>query len=215
MQNIDIQIINDIDHDDFWGRIWSQQLSHTSETPDQIWIMNMLPCYSAGNDLRQTPLPDTINGLPVRRTRRGGAMTYCGPGQVQLGLIMNLRRRNLTPAEFTGQALQSLAGSIKRRLNREVLVNLEDVGLFDTQEAKLGSCGFSYKNGILGGGVALNFCMDLSGFDHIEVCGVRRRMSNLVDQKLTWTALANHGQQLAQDLADNLTKEQQWPVPVE
>jgi lipoate-protein ligase B len=135
-------------------------------------------------------------------------MTFCGAGQVQLALILDLRRRQLTPEEFAKRALQSIADSIKQRFNLEVLVNLDDVGLFDAHGAKLASYGASYKNGILGGGVALNFCMDLSGFDHIEVCGARRRMGNIMDQKLSWDVLAKLGQQLAQDLADNLTKEQ-------
>ena len=135
-------------------------------------------------------------------------MTYCGAGQVQLALILDLRRRGLTPAQFTERALQSIADSIDQKFNQKLRLDLDDLGLFDVHGAKLASYGASYKNGILGGGVALNFCMDLSGFDHIEVCGVRRRMGNIMDQKLSWDVLARHGQQLAQDLADNLTKEQ-------
>jgi lipoyl(octanoyl) transferase len=204
MQNIDIQILDDIDHDQGWARLQAQLLDRTSTSPDQIWIMNVRACYSAGNDLRNQPIPDAINGLPVLRSRRGGAMTYYAPGQLHLGMVLDIQRINLDPALATQRIMTAAAAVLQRRFNCQAQIRNDDVGIYDATDAKIGSIGFIFKNGVLMGGLTLNMCTDLGGFELIEVCGIRRTVANVLQGQLSWPMLVTVGQEIAAEIQQQL-----------
>ncbi len=215
MQNTDIQTIDYIDHDQGWARLLEQLGSFTDSSPDQFWIMNVESCYSAGNDLRQTPLPDNINGLPVRRTRRGGAMTYYAPGQLHLAMVVGLQRRNLEIQNFNALVMESASDVLLKNFNYTAQINLDDVGIYDANDAKIGSLGFVMKQGVVVGGLTLNMHTNLAGFDHIEVCGQHRIVANILPAPQTWPQIAWIGEQIAEQIAQRLNGASPWPVPVE
>jgi lipoyl(octanoyl) transferase len=204
MQNTDIQILNDIDHDQGWARLQAQQLDRTPNSPDQIWIMNVRACYSAGNDLRNQPIPETINGLPVLRSRRGGAMTYYAPGQLHLGMVLDIQRINLDPDLATQRIMTAAATVLQRRFNCQAQIRNDDVGIYNAAAAKIGSIGFIFKNGVLVGGLTLNMCTDLGGFELIEVCGVRRTVANVLQHQASWPELVTVGQDMATEIQQQL-----------
>src|SRR5215218_4045464 len=61
-------------------------------TPDQLWIVEHPPVYTLG--LAADP-SHVLNPheIPVIQTDRGGEVTYHGPGQVVIYLLMDLKRR--------------------------------------------------------------------------------------------------------------------------
>lgn len=204
MQNIDIQILDDIDHDQGWARLQAQLLDRTPTSPDQIWIMNVRACYSAGNDLRNQPIPDDINGLPVLRSRRGGAMTYYAPGQLHLGMVLDIQRIGLDPELATERIMTAAAAVLQRRFNCQAQIRNDDVGIYNAADAKIGSIGFIFKHGVLVGGLTLNMCTDLGGFDFIEVCGARRTVANVLEYPVSWPALVAVGQDMAAEIQQQL-----------
>ncbi len=69
-------------------------------TQDEIWLLQHPPVFTRGVSCRQLPnrlLPSTIK---VVDSDRGGQITYHGPGQLVVYLLLDLRRRQLGVRSF-------------------------------------------------------------------------------------------------------------------
>ena len=69
-------------------------------TRDEIWLLQHPPVFTRGVSRRQLPnrlLPSTMK---VVDSDRGGQMTYHGPGQLVVYLLLDLRRRQLGVRSF-------------------------------------------------------------------------------------------------------------------
>src|SRR4051812_3437683 len=65
-------------------------LKRIVETPDEIWLVEHPPVYTLGVAARAQHLPRIDNGIPVVKTDRGGQITYHGPGQIVIYLLLDL-----------------------------------------------------------------------------------------------------------------------------
>ena len=69
-------------------------------TQDEIWLLQHPPVFTRGVSCRQLPnrlLPSTMK---VVDSDRGGQITYHGPGQLVVYLLLDLRRRQLGVRSF-------------------------------------------------------------------------------------------------------------------
>ena len=75
-----------------------QQLTteRNDDTPDEIWLLEHPPVYTLGLAGKDEHLPRIDNGIPVVRIDRGGQITYHGPGQVVVYLLLDMKRRGLS-----------------------------------------------------------------------------------------------------------------------
>ena len=75
--------------------------TRTSDTPDQLWLVEHPPVYTLGLGADPAHVLDA-HDIPVVQTDRGGEVTYHGPGQAVIYLLFDLRRdgRKLLPREF-------------------------------------------------------------------------------------------------------------------
>ncbi len=156
------------DYSECWWAMRRFTAARTPATADEIWLLEHPPVYTLGrtNGLR----PQTsLHGIPLIHTDRGGDLTYHGPGQLVLYVLLDLRRRAL---------------GIKRLvsvLEQAVLDLLAEHGVSGTRRAgapgvyvdgrKLASLGLRVKNGASYHGLALNVDMDTTPFTHIAPCG--------------------------------------------
>ena len=83
------------------------------ETPDALWALEHDPVYTQGQAGRAEHVlaPGTI---PVVSTDRGGQVTYHGPGQLVIYLLVDCRRRGLGVRALVdaieGSLIDALAG---------------------------------------------------------------------------------------------------------
>jgi lipoyl(octanoyl) transferase len=74
-----------------WRAMQTFTDARTAETPDEIWLTEHGPVYTLGlAGRREHVLRD--NGVPVLKVDRGGQVTYHGPGQLVVYLLMDLKR---------------------------------------------------------------------------------------------------------------------------
>ena len=66
--------------------------ARTPETRDELWIVEHPPVFTLGLGADPSHVLDA-HGIPVVQTDRGGEVTYHGPGQVVIYLLMDLRRK--------------------------------------------------------------------------------------------------------------------------
>jgi lipoyl(octanoyl) transferase len=139
-----------------------------AETADELWIIEHPPVYTLG----QAGKPEHILrdvGIPLVKIDRGGQVTYHGPGQVVIYLLLDLTRRQLKVRELVSlieqAAIDLLAEygvSAKRRANAP--------GVY-VDDAKIAALGLRIRHGCSYHGVALNVDMDLTPFTVINPCG--------------------------------------------
>src|SRR3569833_1769815 len=65
--------------------------ARTPDTQDELWVVEHPPVFTLGLGAAPAHVLDA-HGIPVVQTDRGGEVTYHGPGQVVIYLLMDFRR---------------------------------------------------------------------------------------------------------------------------
>ncbi|HWP87055.1 MAG TPA: lipoyl(octanoyl) transferase, partial [Burkholderiales bacterium] len=79
-----------------WHAMRDFTLHRTADTRDEMWIVQHPAVYTLGVATRSEHLPRIDNGIPVVKTDRGGQITYHGPGQLVVYLMLDMQRRKIT-----------------------------------------------------------------------------------------------------------------------
>ncbi len=139
-----------------------------ADTPDELWLLQHPPVFTQG----QAGRPEHVlapGNIPVIQADRGGQITYHGPGQCVLYLLIDLRRRHFGVRDLVdlieASVIQLLAhyGVAAHAQPRAPGVYVVD--------AKIASLGLRVRRGCSYHGLALNVDMDLTPFARISPCG--------------------------------------------
>lgn len=151
--------------------------ARTAETPDELWVVEHAPVFTLGLGADPSHVRDA-HGIPVVQTDRGGEVTYHGPGQVIIYLLMDLRRNRqarLYAREFVHTIEQAVIDTLAAyNLPGERKAGAPGIYLANgsAQGAKIAALGLKVRgNGCTYHGVALNVAMDLTPFSWINPCG--------------------------------------------
>lgn len=142
--------------------------SRTSNTCDEIWLVEHPPVYTQGVACKAEHLLYNP-GIPVIRTDRGGQITYHGPGQIVAYLLLDMRRLKLGVREL----VRKMEGAVVDLL-QDYCINAEgrtDAPGVYVDGAKIAALGLKIKSGCCYHGLALNVDMDLMPFAAINPCG--------------------------------------------
>lgn len=152
--------------------------ARTPDARDELWIVEHPPVYTLGlgADRAHVLAPHEI---PVVQTDRGGEVTYHGPGQVVIYLLMDLRRQKPAGKLYARQFVNRIEQAV---IDVLAAYNLEGEriagapGIYIAQGpkkgAKIAALGLKVRaNGCTYHGVSLNVAMDLAPFSWINPCG--------------------------------------------
>lgn len=165
---IKIRYIGLADYLSTWQAMKDFTVSRTESTPDEIWLLQHPPVYTQGIAGKPEHLLYN-NGINVIRTDRGGQITYHGPGQIIVYLLLDMRRLKLGVREL----VRKMEGAVVDLLQnyRIVAEGCVDAPGVYVGGAKIAALGLKIKNGYCYHGLALNVDMDLSPFAAINPCG--------------------------------------------
>ena len=139
-----------------------------AHTGDEIWCLQHTPVFTLGlAGLEEHVLDAGV--IPVLKTDRGGQVTYHGPGQLIVYLMLDLTRRGLTVKRYVyllEQALIEMCYALDVGAERRSGAP----GVF-VHGKKLAALGIRVKRGCSYHGLALNVDMDLAPFQRINPCG--------------------------------------------
>jgi len=152
--------------------------SRNSETPDQLWIVEHPPVFTLGLGADQSHVLDA-HDIAVVQTDRGGEVTYHGPGQVVIYLLIDLRRNHPGARVFAREFVQKIEQAVIDTLAAYNLAGERKQGAPGIyvstgpwQGAKIAALGLKIRaNGCTYHGVSLNVAMDLAPFSWINPCG--------------------------------------------
>jgi lipoyl(octanoyl) transferase len=140
-----------------------------AHTPDEIWVLQHPPVYTLGIAGKAEHLPRIDNGIPVVRIDRGGQITYHGPGQVVIYLLLDMRRRGLSVRPLVRRMEQAVIDLLAESAV-DAQGRVDAPGVY-VNGAKIAALGLRIRNGCCYHGLALNVDMDLSPFHAINPCG--------------------------------------------
>mgnify|MGYP000384965333 CR=1 FL=1 len=142
--------------------------ARTAQTPDEIWLCQHPPVYTQGQAGRPGHIL-SVNAIPVIQTDRGGQVTYHGPGQQVMYVLLNLKRRKLGVRELVTLLEQTVVNTLAE-IGIDAHPRADAPGVY-VGEKKICSLGLRIRKGCSFHGLALNVDMDLSPFLRINPCG--------------------------------------------
>jgi len=202
--NLLVKRLGRVDYAPTWQAMLDFTLARTSDTPDEIWIVEHDPVFTLGQAGKPEHLLADI-GIPMVKIDRGGQITYHGPGQVVIYLLLDLHRLKIKVRELVTaieQAVIDLLAEHGVTAERRSGAPGVYVG-----PAKVAALGLKIKNGCSYHGLSLNVDMDLTPFAAINPCGYAGlQVVQTKDLNIPLTA-HEAGEQLSQHLLRQLDQQ--------
>jgi len=138
------------------------------DDPDQLWLLQHPRVFTQGQAGKAEHVL-APGDIPVIQVDRGGQVTYHGPGQWVLYLMIDLRRRSWGVRDLVNM------------IERSIVLLLAEYGIDGSPKpkapgvyvagAKIASLGLRVRRGCSYHGLSLNVDMDLQPFQRINPCG--------------------------------------------
>lgn len=139
-------------------------------TPDEIWLLEHAPIYTAGLNARAEHFP-AGSAIPLVECDRGGQVTYHGPGQLIAYCLFDLHRLGIGVRQMV-QAMEQATIDLLARFDIGGQRVVGAPGVYVAQR-KIAALGLRIRRGRSYHGLSLNVAMDLTPFDAIDPCGYR------------------------------------------
>lgn len=137
-------------------------------TPDEIWLVEHHPIFTQGQAGKSEHLL-MPGDIPVVQSDRGGQVTYHGPGQQVMYVMVNLKRRKVGVRQLVTAIEQTVVETLAQ-LGVSASARPDAPGVY-VDGKKICSLGLRIRNGCSFHGLALNVAMDLTPFLRINPCG--------------------------------------------
>lgn len=169
--------------DDYWAeRVYK-------DVPDKIIFVEHMPVYTAGASLAYGFSNEKIAGhfkcslnklrCPIEYTRRGGLVTYQGPGILSVYCIFKINSFSFT--EFA-DALIFSADKILKEYGISTNRKCKNPGIYIGSRKKIVSYGVQVSRGVTRYGIAISLDPEQSYIEKMIPCGLKNmRLTSLRD----------------------------------
>ncbi|WP_229694687.1 lipoyl(octanoyl) transferase LipB [Pseudohongiella nitratireducens] len=147
-----------------------QHLTETrsDEIADELWVLQHPPVFTQGQAGKAEHLL-APGDIPVIQIDRGGQVTYHGPGQLVIYLLINVRRASVGVRELVSLIEAAIIDTLAS-FKIEAAARPDAPGVY-VGDAKIAQLGLRIRRGCSYHGLSLNVAMDLSPFSRINPCG--------------------------------------------
>ncbi len=137
-------------------------------TPDEIWLVEHNRVFTQGQAGKAEHVL-APGDIPVIQSDRGGQVTYHGPGQQVMYVLINLKRRKIGVRELVTLLENTVINTLATQ-GITAQARADAPGVY-VQGKKICSLGLRIRKGCSFHGLALNIDMDLAPFMRINPCG--------------------------------------------
>ncbi|MBN2864554.1 MAG: lipoyl(octanoyl) transferase LipB [Thiotrichales bacterium] len=149
-------------------------------TPDELWIVEHPPVFTQGLNGKAEHLLQLAPEIPLIQTDRGGQVTYHGPGQLVVYVLVDLKRNQIGVRALVTLIEASII-ALLAEFGIAALARADAPGVY-VNGNKIASLGLKIRKQKSYHGLALNVDMDLSPFQMINPCGLQgMQMTQLCD----------------------------------
>lgn len=139
-----------------------------SNTPDEYWILQHEPVYTLGRNGKAHHILRK-NTIPIIKIDRGGQVTFHGPGQLILYLLIDIKRRKVGVRKLVDIMEQAVIDYLAS-YHIEATRKTSAPGVY-VKEKKIAALGLRVTQGCTYHGLSFNIDMDLEPFKDINPCG--------------------------------------------
>lgn len=169
---LSVRRLGQVAYEPTWQAMRDFTAGRDEQTPDELWVCEHPPVFTLGQAGKPEHWLNDI-GIPLVNVDRGGQITYHGPGQVVIYLLLDLSRRGLKVRDLVSRIEQSLIDMLadhgitaQRMKGAPGVYVASEEGL-----AKIGALGLRIRKGCCYHGLSLNANVDLAPFSAINPCG--------------------------------------------
>ena len=183
------------------AEVWADMKRFTderdAETPDEVWFVEHPPIFTLGLNADRSHLL-TPGQIPVLQIDRGGQVTYHGPGQLVVYLLLDLKRLRIGLRGLV-RALEAAVIDAVAHYGIEAYGRRDAPGVYVVGR-KLAAVGLRIRRYCSYHGIAINVDMDLEPFQRINPCG----FENLKVTQLSQLSAVHELAKLRRDLEPQL-----------
>jgi len=203
------------DYQPVWRAMQAFTDGRDAATVDEFWVLQHQPVFTQGQAGKAEHIL-AAGDIPVVQADRGGQVTYHGPGQLVVYVMIDLKRRGLgvralvTAIEQAIVNLLTLYGIDAGPRADAPGVYIEPVAT----GAKIAQLGLRVRRGCSFHGLSLNVDMNMEPFERINPCGFQGLAvtSMALQRPGSDSEIANVGSHLCRELASVLGYTAlQWP----
>lgn len=156
------------DYEPIWQAMQRFTDTRDDSTADELWLVEHKPVFTQGQAGKEEHIL-MPGDIPVVKVDRGGQVTYHGPGQQVVYLMLNIRKRKLGVRHLVN-AMEESVVALLAQYGINAYPKPDAPGVY-VEEKKVCSLGLRIRNGCSFHGLALNVNMDLAPFQRINPCG--------------------------------------------
>ena len=155
----------------------------SGDQQETIWLLEHNEIYTAGTSTKDIHL-ENVKSAPIIKTNRGGQLTFHGPGQRIIYLMVNLERFSYDIRKYVIFLEQLIMNTLyefnisTHRWDKAIGVwaykPSDGRKITDKERFKIASIGIRVRKKISFHGVSVNICPDLNYFDSIIPCGLEK-----------------------------------------
>lgn len=163
-----IREFGEVDYGACWQAMRDFSGARDAASDDELWCVEHAPVFTQGRGGKAEHVL-MAGDIPLVHSDRGGQVTYHGPGQLVVYVLLDTHRLGIGPRELV------------RRLEQAVIDLLATFGIVAERragapgvyvaDAKIAALGLRLRNGMSYHGLALNIDLDLAPFLRINPCG--------------------------------------------
>ncbi|MEH6591331.1 MAG: lipoyl(octanoyl) transferase LipB [Halioglobus sp.] len=142
--------------------------SRNDDTPDELWLLEHPRVFTQGQAGKAEHVL-APGDIPVIQVDRGGQVTYHGPGQWVIYLLINLKRHHLGVRALVDLIELSLI-DLLAQYGIAAAPRPDAPGVYVAGQ-KIAALGLRVRKGCSYHGLSLNVDMDLEPFSRINPCG--------------------------------------------
>ena len=205
--------VHDLGRIDYAGALAKMRAftdARDADTPDELWLLEHPPVFTQG----QTGKAEHVlaaGDIPVVQADRGGQVTYHGPGQLVVYVLVDLHRRGFGVRSLVTRIEQAMIGTL-RHYGIHAYADPAAPGVYVDDTAgtrmKIGSLGLRVRRGCSYHGLSLNVAMDLEPFSRINPCGYQGLRMTQVSALGGPASITEVGTELARQLRQQLEADQ-------
>jgi lipoyl(octanoyl) transferase len=187
-----IRHLGQVSYEETYARMRDFTATRGPGAADELWFLEHPPVFTQG----QAGKPEHVlapGAIPIVQSNRGGQVTYHGPGQVVVYVLLDLHRLGYGARELVHRLEQAMI-ELLAGYGIAAAARADAPGVYverdwpdsprgqRPEQRKIGSLGLRVSRGCSYHGIALNVNMDLEPFGRINPCGLQgMRMTQVAE----------------------------------
>ena len=153
---------------------------NNNKSKELIWFLEHPSVYTAGSGFNKSEILDS--SINLIKTKRGGKITWHGPGQLVCYFVINLNNRKRDIRKFISIIENSIIKTLKE-YGVESQSDRENIGIWVNSKnkiKKIAAIGIRIKRWIAYHGFSINIDNNLNNYNKIIPCGIKdKEVTNL------------------------------------